>query len=208
MDPVARINEAPTGEVIAAGSGDQCANCGQPLASDQRYCVNCGERRGTPRFSFSALAGQAAAPASAPPRTPRRPRVSEGVGFIAGVATLLLAMGVGVLIGHNTSSSKLQQAAATPPQQVIKIEGGGSSSPANGSSSQTNHTASNTSLPSSKVTLSKKQTQAVNKAVTNVLGGGAKNLPPPTIQPGQTCAHGAGCQGGKFTGNFFGGGQN
>jgi hypothetical protein len=32
-------------------------------------------------------------------------------------------------------------------------------------------------------------------------------LPPPVVKVGQKCAKGAkGCQGGKFTGNFFGGG--
>ena len=29
------------------------------------------------------------------------------------------------------------------------------------------------------------------------------NLAPPTTQVGQACSHGAGCSGGKFTGNFF-----
>ena len=193
----------------AAGPGDHCANCGQPLASDQRYCINCGERRGEPRFSFSALAGQpATSPAPAPARRSRRLRLSDGLGFILGVATLLLAMGVGVLIGHN-SNPKAQQAAATPPQQVIKIEGGGggSSSGGGGSSRQATHKTNTPALPTKKVTLSKKQTQAVNKAVNNVLGQGSKNLPPPTIQPGQSCT-GSGCQNGHFTGNFFGGGQN
>jgi hypothetical protein len=207
MDAVDGDNEEPTREVLAAGSGDRCANCAQPLASDQRYCIDCGERRGAPRFSFSALAGQAASAPAPAPAAPRRRRLPDGIGFIAGVATLLLAMGVGVLIGHN-NSPKAQQAAATPPQQVIKIEGGGSSAPTNNASTQTKQKTSGGNLPATHVTLSKKQTQAVNKAVNNVLGQGSQNLAPPTIQPGQSCTHGAGCQGGKFTGNFFGGGQN
>jgi hypothetical protein len=206
MDSVAGTNDQPTHELGAASSGDLCQNCGQPLASDQRYCINCGQRRGKPRFSFAELAGQTApAQPPAPPKPSRHPRVSQGLGFIAGVATLLLAMGVGVLIGHNSTPPKVQQAAA-PGQQVIKIEGGGGSS--SGGSGPSARAKPKAKLPSTKVVLTKKQTQAVNKAVTNVLGQGAQNLAPATVQPGQACGGGAGCQGGKFTGSFFGGGQN
>jgi hypothetical protein len=215
MDPTAGSIEEPAGEAIAGG--DRCSSCEQPLASDQRYCISCGQRRGKARFSFEQLAGPATAPARPSTKSSRRPRLAQGIGFIAGVATLLLAMGVGVLIGHNGDTSKVQQAAA-PGQQVIKIEGVGGSSgskaPArvkhnsNPTTANNNYNASNPTLPVTKLSLTPKQTQAVNKAVTNVLGHGASNLAPPTVEPGSPCSHGAGCQGGKFTGNFFGGGQN
>jgi hypothetical protein len=214
MDPVAGISEQPT-RVINGGAGELCPNCQAPLASDQRYCLNCGQRRGKSRFSFDAVAGQAA-PATAAPPPPARPsrtsRIIQSFGFVAGVATLLLALGVGVLIGHNGNSGKLQQA-STPAQQVIKIQGvggggGGGSSSGSGRKSKGKHHSTNNSSKSN-VKLTSKQTKAVNKAVGNVLGSGAKNLAPATIQPGQSCSNGtAGCQNGKFTGSFFTGGQN
>jgi hypothetical protein len=51
-------------------------------------------------------------------------------------------------------------------------------------------------------TVQKKAVQAAGK----VLGNG-NNLAPPTVKAGGSCTSGqAGCQNGKFTGNFFGGG--
>ena len=151
-------DDAQTQELVSSAVGDRCTNCQAPLASDQRYCVTCGERRGKARFNFAAPAAPAAAPAPSPKRE-RAPRPSSGATLIAGVATLLLAMGIGFLIG-NANNNGNTRAAAAPPQ-VITVAG-------------------------------------------NALGGGASNLAPTTVQPGQACSHGAGCQGGKFTGNFVG----
>jgi hypothetical protein len=110
------VSDEPARQLSVAGSSDHCVNCGAPLASDQRYCVNCGERRGKPRFAL-APPGEADVKevvTSRPASTPRRPRTSAGFNLIAGVATLLLAMGVGVLIGHSSSGSASTKAAATP----------------------------------------------------------------------------------------------
>jgi hypothetical protein len=118
--------------------------------------------------------------------------------FIAGIATLLLALGVGVLIGHN--NPKTTQAAA--PSQVIKIQGLG------GNGSSANKPASNSGFKAPTVPkLSKKVVKKVQAAASTVLGSGTKNLSNNvTQQVGQSCSGGAGCQGHKFTGNFFGGG--
>ena len=32
--------------------GEACAECGSPLAADQRYCLECGTRRGDPRLDY------------------------------------------------------------------------------------------------------------------------------------------------------------
>ena len=186
-------------ELVSSGTPDRCSNCGSPLGPDQHYCVECGERRGKARFSFESLAvPKLAAPAA--PKRPRRPRLSPSFSFIAGVATLLLALGVGVLIGHNTNS---KQTAAATPSQTIKVEGlGGSTS--NGS----NKGVSSKPFKASKVPkLTKTVIKKVNSAASTVLGSGTKNLSTnPTQQVGGSCSGGAGCQGHKFTGNFFGGG--
>jgi hypothetical protein len=96
------------------------------MAPDQRYCLECGERR-TPMSSVllggpprrPGAAAPAPAPAGAPPvATAPVDGWQRGatLAVIAGVGVLLLAMGVGVLIGRSGGS---KQAAA--PQQVISV---------------------------------------------------------------------------------------
>ena len=54
---------------------------------------------------------------------------------------------------------------------------------------------------------STKVQKAATQAAGKVLGNSSNNLPPPTSHTGSKCTNGqAGCQNGKFTGNFFGGG--
>jgi hypothetical protein len=172
------------------------------LATDQRYCLECGERRGKARFSFEALNRP---PAPAPPPERRRLHISSSVSLILGVATLLLAMGVGVLIGHDTNTKSVP--AASGPQ-TIKIEGGlgGSNGNAAGTKAAKGSTASG-AFKAPSVHLTPKVQQKVNQAASKVLGSGAKNLSQnPTQQVGGSCSGGSGCQGGKFSGNYFPGG--
>ena len=217
MDPTAGIDDELTGHepepLTAAIGGDRCTNCGTPLASDQRYCISCGQRRGKARFSFDSLAAASAtAKDPAPTPAPAKPRVSSGVSLIAGVATLLIAIGVGFLIGHGANNKQTTQ--PSQAAQVIKIQGGGSGGGGGGGAKVKGHhnKASAKAAPAKafqapKLKLSQKQVQAVNKAASSVLGSGASKLSSnPTVQPGGSCSGGAGCQGGKFTGNFFNGG--
>ncbi|MFZ1994307.1 MAG: hypothetical protein WAU75_09370 [Solirubrobacteraceae bacterium] len=203
----------PTRQLSLAGTSDHCVNCGAPLASDQRYCVTCGERRGRPRF---ALAGpheesveEIVTTRSA--ATPRRPRTSAAFNLIAGVATLLLAMGVGVLIGHNNSSNSTKQAAAP----AITINGGGTANGATGATAATGGSASSGSArtgkskhggsaKSAKAPAPKVVIQKASAAAAKVTGGSAKTAGATATQ-GSACTAGtAGCQNGKLTGNYFG----
>jgi hypothetical protein len=100
---------------VSAPAGRRCADCGSPLAGDQRYCLQCGARTGEPEQALQELVAAAreswpeaaapepepAAPASAP--GPRMPP--------SGVSALLLAafLGFGVLLGS---------AAGNPPQDA------------------------------------------------------------------------------------------
>ncbi len=107
-----------------AGAAEPCTACGAPLADDQRYCLECGERR----FPMSSvLLGGPAAGGAAQPESPSPPAAgmapadgagrSNAVTVIAGVGVLLLAMGVGVLIGRSGSSKP----SAAPAAQVISV---------------------------------------------------------------------------------------
>jgi hypothetical protein len=197
---------APMPDLVTSAVGDRCSNCGAPLASDQRYCVECGQRRGKPRFSVANQTA-AAAPKREKRRVPR-PGGSSGAVLVAGIATLLLAMGVGFEIGHDSKTSTTKQAAAAP--EVITVNGGGSA-PSTDTTATTASNNNNTSSKSSKTTKAPKQTKVVvqktNDAASKQLGTSAKNLVNnPTVQQGSQCSGGAGCQNGHFTGNFFGGG--
>ena len=111
-----------------SASGPQapsCPACSSPVAADQRYCLECGERQ--PQMSEFLRSGQPAA--SSPPATPPTPPGtgaagdaprSNTVSLLAGVGVLLLALGVGVLIGRSGGSSKQSQA----PIQVVTQAGG------------------------------------------------------------------------------------
>jgi len=124
--------DAPT--LVHGTQGDQCTHCGSPLAADQRFCLNCGTRRAERRVPVEATrapspaleggAGRRLAPAGGPPAVQR-------LGGAWGVAALLLlALGVGVIIGSLGGDDA--PVAATPPE--VTIAGGalgttGSSTP-------------------------------------------------------------------------------
>jgi hypothetical protein len=207
------FTEEPTRPLAVAAAGDHCVNCGVPLASDQRYCVNCGERRGKPRFTLAAPTEAAVQETTVRTASaPRRPRPSAGLSLIAGVATLLLAMGVGVLIGHNNSSANSGHQSSTP---AITINGGGAATnPASatgagstgGSFTGGSHAAKAKHAASAKAAKAppKVVIQKAAAAASKVTGGSAQ-VAGATATQGSSCAAGtAGCQNGKLTGNFFG----
>jgi len=212
----ARLEDAsaqpPTQHLVGATVGDRCATCGAPMASDQHYCINCGERRGKPRFGLGAAAPAAAAAPPSPPKR-RKPKVSSATALVAGVGTLLLAMGVGVLIGR-TDSGNNQKAASAPAVQVVTVAGqggGAAAAPAATAAHATTKAAAKSSTSKTKhatkkkvkVVVTKQQAAKAQAAASKVLGSDAKNLPPPTVTQGQK-GHGPGFQHGHFTGTFFG----
>ena len=101
-----------------------CRTCGSPLAVDQRYCLHCGARRAEARLPFLDILAQqvpsragAAAASGQPPPPPDTwlGRLSANAAAVAGVACLLLALGVGVLIG---GLGKDDSAANATPQVI------------------------------------------------------------------------------------------
>jgi len=197
-------DDTPTAELVTGVVGDRCSSCHGPLASDQRYCLNCGQRRGKPRFSLEAMTARQRTQGAEPP-PPTRSRFSPATSMVAGVATLLLAMGVGVLIGHNADNGP-QRAAA--PVQVLTV-GGGASVAGNGGAASgaiTNGKHKPTKVKPTIIKLSPKVKAAATQAAGKVLGTGNNLVQNATVQPGQACTGGAGCENGQFTGNFFPGG--
>src|ERR1039458_4628267 len=58
---------------MVAAIREQCAVCGAAMASDQRYCVECGERRGPARVPLLDGVAQRAREARTAHPAPRRP---------------------------------------------------------------------------------------------------------------------------------------
>lgn len=112
---------------------EPCRSCGAQLATDQRYCLNCGQRRGDPRVDFRRHlpgpppAGNGVAPPApepapvVPPAEPQRDYTP--LAAVGGIAVLGLMLLVGVLIGQGNSPSP-----STTPTQLIVPEGTGGSS--------------------------------------------------------------------------------
>jgi hypothetical protein len=111
-----------------------CRTCGAPLAADQRYCLQCGTRRAEARLPFLEILKGQAPQGTAPRAASLAPppgqhgalgRVSANAVAIAGVACLVLALGVGVLIGGMNDG----EAPAAAPAQIIRV-GGATGAPA------------------------------------------------------------------------------
>jgi hypothetical protein len=90
-----------------------CPACGSPLAGDQRYCLQCGERRGDPRVDYASTwvaagtGAEAAAEDPAPARglRGRLERLPRAVGPIAAAVMLLIGVAVGTVVSASTDSS-------------------------------------------------------------------------------------------------------
>jgi hypothetical protein len=83
-----------------AGHPITCAGCAAPMADDQRYCLECGRRRGEPRLDFMAMLRPPAPRATTSSPAPAR------AGFAAvlptprvAAACVLVVLGFGVILG-------------------------------------------------------------------------------------------------------------
>ena len=123
--------ELPTEQLGLEGEG--CQTCGAPLATDQRYCLNCGAARTEPRLDFKkhlapALAGTAGTPATA--GAPVAAGGPAGAGAPVGmqqvnpitaifaIALLGVMLLLGVLIGKDDDPNTVAAAPATATAPV------------------------------------------------------------------------------------------
>ena len=117
-----------------------CRTCGASLAPDQRYCLGCGTRVASPRLDFLAETERAAA--AAPPASggqdgtggaaadagaapggaaPAPSRLDKVGGPMGAAAVVLVALGVGFLIGQNGNEAPT----ITQPAPVVNVQGTG-----------------------------------------------------------------------------------
>jgi hypothetical protein len=113
-----------------------CSSCGAPLASDQRYCVECGHRVGPPlALPYGLPATGIEVPSAPAGRVLRLPIPPEMAGLLAA-----LALGFGVVLGTAISPGLAGIVAAPAPPVVAEAPpqapppapagGGGSAAPA------------------------------------------------------------------------------
>ncbi len=205
--PTFTDNPLPPAPLIIGAPGEACPNCGATVAADQRYCVDCGDRIGEPRQPF--MDGRARAEPSQPP-TPAYPvapygpppaapksKWSPALALLATIGVLLLAMGVGVLIGDKNGSGS-----NTVAQQPVIIGGAGVTTATAGATGPTTDTGK--SAGASSTADAGDNTKSGVDANSLAKKNGVK-LAPPTVDLGGTCPKGSvGCDGqGKFTGDYF-----
>lgn len=131
------MNQEPRTASPVPGATEPCRECGVQMAADQRYCLNCGRRRGEPRLddfrqhlpdaaaaAANGHASQGATPTPAPgapaPAEQKPQRDFTPLAAAGGIAVLGLMLLVGVLIGRGDGEQ-----AVAPPPQVVRVQGGG-----------------------------------------------------------------------------------
>jgi hypothetical protein len=196
---------------------DACPSCGSQLAPDQRYCLNCGQRRGDPRLpvmdavNYMEVSRQPHPQQvqAAPPQSGRRRLLSANASMVAAVATLVLALGVGVLIGRSGSSG---EPAASAAPQIIRVGGSGAET----ADATATGGGAGAAKAGGKKAKSANVKKAKEKAATGSSGAskateevfepapGVKIAPPTQDLGGECDPSVAGCSdNGKFEGEFF-----
>ena len=111
---------------------EPCSQCGTLLAADQRYCLNCGRRRGEPRVDYRrqlpATEQNGHAPVESAPAPEPEQRDFAPLAAAGGIAVLGLMLLVGVLIGRGSGDNS----APAPAAPVVVREGGGTETAAEG----------------------------------------------------------------------------
>jgi hypothetical protein len=135
-----------------------CSNCSAPLVADQRYCLSCGQPCSPVRLAFldvlqtehqpqAGAGGYATAPVNyaqmpPPPATPND-WLRRYAPLFAVLSVLLMAMIVGLLVGHWVTQSK------SPSAQIVKVEGLSAAAPTATTSTAPTSTTPTTSTSAS-----------------------------------------------------------
>ncbi len=160
---------------------------------------------------MEAVKAPGEAPPPPPPPSERKPQgLTANAALIAGIGTLVLAIGVGVLIGRAGDNGSATAANAAP--QIIKVGGGGGGEEeATTSASKEASSGAGKQKSGSKAKASKKDESKVDEeaeAASNEVLHTAPGVDPVDsgTQVGEKCDPSeSGCsKSGKFEGNFFG----
>jgi len=97
--------------LTSVGQYEPCDECGSPLDPQQRYCVNCGARRGngtnpSSRY-FAAMSKRAHRP---PPRPAAKTGSGSRAAAVGFFALLPIAVAIGVVVGRSGNDNSDNQA--------------------------------------------------------------------------------------------------
>ena len=97
--------------LASVGQYEPCEECSAPLDPQQRYCVNCGARRGngtnpSSRY-FAAMSKRAHRP---PPRLPTKTGSGSRAAAVGFFALLPIAVAIGVVVGRSGNDGNENEA--------------------------------------------------------------------------------------------------
>lgn len=102
-----------------------CRGCGAPLAPDQRYCLTCGGRVAPPRVAHLALLAaepEGAAGGRARPSRSFAALLDRIGGPMGAAAVVVVALGVGFLLGRGAESAGPATVIQRPP--IVNVQSG------------------------------------------------------------------------------------
>jgi hypothetical protein len=116
----------PRGDDIPGRMGNKCTECGTPLAADQRYCLNCGHRRGelpgAVAGTVGALTTKGKGPvAAAAAKAPKPKDGEEGWSWMPSPQAIAIAV-IGMLALGVGLGSAMSEIASSAPLQTILLE--------------------------------------------------------------------------------------
>jgi hypothetical protein len=148
--------------LASVGQYEPCEECGSPLDPQQRYCVNCGARRGngtnpSSRY-FAAMSKRAHRP---PPRPPAKTSSGSRAAAVGFFALLPIAVAIGVVVGRSgndgNDNEALLEALRNQPAAVAGTTAGA--------------TPTSTAGKASKAKAAKKSTKGGGKVVAKTSNG-------------------------------------
>lgn len=116
----------PSGGDVPGRSRDSCAECGKPLAADQKYCINCGHRRGELPGAVAGTVGALTAKgkgiaAAAAAKVPKPKDGDEGWSWMPSPQAIAIAV-IGMLALGVGLGSAMSEIASSAPLQTILLE--------------------------------------------------------------------------------------
>ena len=117
----------PRGDDVPGRRGDNCTECGTPLAPDQRYCLNCGHRRGRLPGAVAGTVGALTSKgnplgaAAAAAKVPKPKDGEEGWSWMPSPQAIAIAV-IGMLALGVGLGSAMSEIASSAPLQTILLE--------------------------------------------------------------------------------------
>jgi phosphatidylinositol-3-phosphatase len=117
----------PRGDDVPGRTGDNCTECGTPLAPDQRYCLNCGHRRGRLPGAVAGTVGALTSKgnplgvAAVAAKVPKPKDGEEGWSWMPSPQAIAIAV-IGMLALGVGLGSAMSEIASSAPLQTILLE--------------------------------------------------------------------------------------